>query len=170
MSKVELPNKHQQKLTKQRKKTARYLRVKLQTELLRTHLQGGSKPRNVMIRVWNVTGTNMTPTKQTRIHWNRPMLPILARKPSTLSVIVPIINCKRQERALFFFYLVHLPQTKGEGGESEKLVGFDMAEVTLYFALHLYGFQKGGKTLSKRASQLDLPIPPWPPSSNKAGF
>lgn len=77
-----------------------HLRVKLQTELLRTHLQGGSKPRNVMIRVWNVTGTNMTPTTQTRIHWNRPMLPILARKPSTLRVIVSIINCKRQERAL----------------------------------------------------------------------
>ena len=65
-----------------------YLRVKLQTVLFWTHLQGGSRARNVMIRVWNVTGTNIMPTTHTRVHWNLPILPILERKPSTLRVIV----------------------------------------------------------------------------------
>lgn len=68
-----------------------HLRVKLQTVLFLAHLQGGSKPRNVMMRVWNVTGTNIMPTTETNIHWKRPMLPILARKPSTLRVIVSLL-------------------------------------------------------------------------------
>ena len=68
-----------------------HLRVKLQTVLFLAHLQGGSKPRNVMMRVWNVTGTNIMPTIETNIHWKRPMLPILARKPSTLRVIVSLL-------------------------------------------------------------------------------
>ena len=69
----------------------KHLRVKLQTVLFLTHLHGGSKPRNVMMRVWNVTGTNIKPTTQTKVHWNLPMLPTLERKPSTLRVIVLVI-------------------------------------------------------------------------------
>lgn len=68
-----------------------HLRVKLQTVLFLAHLQGGSKPRNVMMRVWNVTGTSIMPTTETNIHWKRPMLPILARKPSTFRVIVSLL-------------------------------------------------------------------------------
>ena len=87
------------------------------------------------------------------------MLPILARKPSTLRVIVSIINYKRQESALVFL------QAKGEDRESETLVSpraydrktlasencrggvggrgywFDaLAWHRLYLALHSYGF------------------------------
>lgn len=72
----------------------KHSRVKLQTVLFLTHLHEGSKPRNVMIRVWNVTGTNMIPTTHTKVHWNLPMLPILARKPSTVTVISPVDELK----------------------------------------------------------------------------
>ena len=65
-----------------------YSPVKLQTVLFWAHFQGGSNPKNAMMRGWKVTGTIMIPTTKTSIHWNRPIPPIFVRKPSTLSVMV----------------------------------------------------------------------------------